>query len=247
MTPDTDPPSSSWESQPDPGVIPEESAIVAQDLTLSLESGAGTIPILQGVSFSIARQRLQFLMGPSGSGKTTLLQILAGFLRPTSGDTKLLGQSLNALSNAQLAQFRLHHLGFIFQHFNLFPALTAEENVCLALQIKGFRKRELKGVALELLNQVGLAHKADRLPRDLSGGEQQRVAIARALAGNPEIIMADEPTAALDSANGRVVIDLLRDRVKQSGATVLIVTHDFRLLDKHDRVLFLEDGKLLNV
>ncbi|MBD2328460.1 ABC transporter ATP-binding protein [Alkalinema sp. FACHB-956] len=247
MTPDTEHSSSSWESQPDPSVLPGESAVVVQDIVLSLDSGAGVIPILQGISFTVPRQQLQFLMGPSGSGKTTLLQILAGFLRPTSGDVQLLGQSLNCLTNAQLTQFRLRHLGFIFQHFNLFPALNAEENVALALQIKGVRKRELKERAIALLNQVGMAHKADRLPRDLSGGEQQRVAIARALAGDPEIIMADEPTAALDSANGRVVIDLLRDRVVQSGATVLIVTHDFRLLDKHDRVLFLEDGKLLNV
>jgi putative ABC transport system ATP-binding protein len=148
------------------------------------------------------------------------------------------------MSRSQLSNFRLKNLGFIFQGFNLFPALTAIENVQLALTMKGMKPREARAEAMALLEQVGLADKAKNLPRNLSGGQKQRVAIARALAANPPIIMADEPTAALDSHSGHAVIELLVKLAKEGGRTVLIVTHDPRIVDIADRVLYLEDGML---
>jgi putative ABC transport system ATP-binding protein len=148
------------------------------------------------------------------------------------------------MSRSQLAKFRLENIGFIFQGFNLFPALTAAENIEVALNLKGIRGRMARQQAQILLEQVGLADKAKNLPRDLSGGQKQRVAIARALAGNPQLIMADEPTAALDSHSGHAVIELLRQLAKEGGCTVLMVTHDSRIMDVADRVLHLEDGRL---
>lgn len=208
-------------------------------------AGAEPYRVLKGIDLDIERGDVQLLMGPSGSGKTTLLSILAGILTPTSGSVRLLGQEITRMSRSQLAQFRLDNIGFIFQGFNLFPALTAAENVEVALKVKGVRGASARRKqARELLEQVMLVDRATHLPRDLSGGQKQRVAIARALAGNPQIIMADEPTAALDSQSGHAVTELLRKLAKDSDRTVLIVTHDPRLLDVADRVTHLEDGML---
>jgi putative ABC transport system ATP-binding protein len=156
----------------------------------------------------------------------------------------LAGQDFTKMSRSQLAKFRLKNIGFIFQEFNLFPALTAIENIELALRLKGFKDNSIRKEAMFLLDQVGLAAKAKNLPRDLSGGQKQRVAIARALAGNPQFIMADEPTAALDSQSGHAVISLLRQLAKEHNRTVLMVTHDPRIMDVADRVVHLEDGVL---
>ena len=150
------------------------------------------------------------------------------------------------MNRTQLAKFRLHNIGFIFQEFNLFPALTVVENVEIALDMKGIKGKAARRETLHLLEQVGLADRAHKHPRDLSGGQKQRVAIARALAGNPQIIMADEPTASLDSQSGHAVINLLRKLAKESGRTVLMVTHDPRIIDVADRVTYLEDGMLQN-
>lgn len=150
------------------------------------------------------------------------------------------------MSKEELSRFRLNNIGFIFQGFNLFPALTAVENVEVALRMKGIRGKAAKHEAQDLLHQVGLSDRLTYLPRDLSGGQKQRVAIARALAGDPRLIMADEPTASLDSHSGHTVIELLRDLAKQSHRTVLMVTHDPRLVDVADRVTHLEDGILVN-
>jgi putative ABC transport system ATP-binding protein len=157
---------------------------------------------------------------------------------------QLLGQTITNLSRKQLSAFRLHSIGFIFQGFNLFPALTAAENIELALKLKGVQKRPAHWEAMMLLDQVGLGDRAHHLPKDLSGGQKQRVAIARALAGNPALIMADEPTAALDSHSGHAVINLLRTLAKDKGCTVLMVTHDPRIIDIADQVTYLEDGRL---
>jgi putative ABC transport system ATP-binding protein len=217
-------------------------AIVARGIEMVYETGAERYQALKNVNLDVKFGDIQLLMGPSGSGKTTLLSILAGILTPTSGSVRLLGQEITELSTSKLAQFRLENIGFIFQGFNLFPALTALENVEVALKLKGFRKAAARQQAQELLEQVGLKDKANRLPQDLSGGQKQRVAIARALAGNPQLIMADEPTAALDSQNGHAVIELLRRLAKDKGRTVLIVTHDPRIIDVADHVTYLEDG-----
>lgn len=220
-------------------------AVVAQGVEMTFHSGAVASPVLQGVDLEIPYGEIQLLMGPSGSGKTTLLSILAGILTPTQGKVYLLGQEVTSMSKDMLSKFRLDNIGFIFQGFNLFPALTAQENVEVALRMKGIRGKIAKQEAKDLLHQVGLSDRLSYLPRDLSGGQKQRVAIARALAGNPRLIMADEPTASLDSHSGHTVIELLRELAKESNRTVLIVTHDPRLIDVADRVTHLEDGVLV--
>lgn len=219
-------------------------AIAAVGVEMVFNSGAGQFQALKGIDLQVQRGEIQLLMGPSGSGKTTLLSILAGMLTPSAGSVNLLGTDITRLSRSQLAKFRLKHIGFIFQGFNLFPALTAAENVEVALNVKGIKGRTARREAQRLLEQVGLGEKTKNLPRDLSGGQKQRVAIARSLAGNPELIMADEPTAALDSHSGHAVIELLRQLAKEGGCTVLMVTHDPRIVDVADRVLYLEDGQL---
>jgi putative ABC transport system ATP-binding protein len=219
-------------------------AVVARDVEMVFQSGAGVSPVLQGINLDIPQGEIQLLMGPSGSGKTTLLSILAGILTPTCGSVRLLGQEITRMSKDELAKFRLNNIGFIFQGFNLFPALSAAENVEVALKMKGIKGHVARQEARKLLTQVGLADRINHLPRDLSGGQKQRVAIARALAGDPKLIMADEPTASLDSHSGHTVIELLRQLAKEGGRTVLMVTHDPRIVDVADRVAYLEDGLL---
>jgi putative ABC transport system ATP-binding protein len=221
-----------------------EPAIAAKGIEMVYRSGTQSFHALQDINLEIAKGNIQLLMGPSGSGKTTLLSILAGILTPTSGSVFLLGEEITRMSRTQLSQFRLKNIGFIFQGFNLFPALTAAENIEVILKLKGYRIGAARKEARLLLEQVGLENKAKSLPQDLSGGQKQRVAIARALAGNPQLIMADEPTAALDSQSGHAVIALLRNLAKEGGRTVLMVTHDSRIIDVADRVAYLEDGVL---
>ncbi|NJM74145.1 MAG: ABC transporter ATP-binding protein [Scytonema sp. RU_4_4] len=219
-------------------------AIVAEGVEMVINSKQQRLQILKKVYWQIQKGDVEILMGPSGSGKTTLLSILAGLLTPTAGNVYLLGQEITRMSRTELARFRRHNIGFIFQDFNLFPALTAIENVEAALNVKGIRGKSARKEAQALLEQVGLEDKTKQLPRDLSGGQKQRVAIARALTGHPKVIMADEPTAALDSHSGHLVMELLRGLAKEQGCTVLIVTHDPRILDLADRVAYMEDGVL---
>lgn len=219
-------------------------AIRAKAVEMRFQSKVEDFMALRGVDLSVCRGDVQLLMGPSGSGKTTLLSILAGILTPTGGSVSLLGHDITRMSQEDLSVFRRDHVGFVFQGFNLFPALTAAENIEVALKLKGTRKRDRRTEALDLLEQVGLAEKAHLLPKDLSGGQKQRVAIARSLAGSPELIMADEPTAALDSHNGQAVIQLLCRLAKEHEATVLVVTHDPRIVEYADRIAHLEDGMI---
>ena len=219
-------------------------AIVAQNVGMTFRPGAQAFQALGDINLEIRQGEVQLLMGPSGSGKTTLLSILGGILTPTAGTVKLLGQDLTRMSRSQLSKFRLRHIGFVFQEFNLLPSLTAFENVELLLKLKGTNKQNLRRTTWSLLEQVGIERWANHLPKDLSGGQKQRVSIARALAGNPEIIMADEPTAALDSQNGYMIIALLRQLAKEGNRTVVMVTHDPRILDAADQVTYLEDGVL---
>lgn len=224
--------------------IKAKGAIVARDVEMVFQSKAESFQALKNIELEVRPGDIQLLMGPSGSGKTTLLSILAGLLAPSAGSVHLLGQEITKLSREKLAQFRLENIGFIFQNFNLFPALTAVENVEVALNIKGIRGQASRQQAQVLLEQVGVGDKANQKPSDLSGGQKQRVAVARAIAGNPQLIMADEPTAALDSRSGHTVISLLRSLAKEQGCTVLMVTHDPRIIDIADRVAYLEDGVL---
>jgi putative ABC transport system ATP-binding protein len=219
-------------------------ALKARGVKMVYESGSGYYEALKGIDLDVHNGDIELLMGPSGSGKTTLLSILAGLLTPSMGQVNILGQEITRMSRSKLSKFRRDNIGFIFQGFNLFPALTAAENVQMALKVKGIRGKKARIEAENLLEQVGLADKVPLRPRDLSGGQKQRVAIARALAGHPQLIMADEPTAALDSQSGHAVIELLRKLAKEEGCTVLMVTHDPRILDVADRILYLEDGIL---
>ena len=211
---------------------------------MTFQTGHQICQVLNGVDCEIKSGDIQLLMGPSGSGKTTLLSILAGLLTPAAGQVYLLGEEITNMSRTKLAQFRLQNIGFIFQNFNLFPALTASENIELVLNFKGIPGRTARKQAQVLLEQVGLETQAHQKPGDLSGGQKQRVAIARALAGKPRLIMADEPTAALDSRSGQTVIALLRSLAKEQGCTVLMVTHDPRIVKVADCVAQLEDGVL---
>lgn len=223
-----------------------QDAIVAKGIQMTYHNGSQAQTVLHDISLGIKPGTVQLLMGPSGSGKTTLLSILGGILSPTAGEVNLLGTNTTQLSKRRLAEFRLHNIGFIFQGFNLFDALTATENIVVALKMKGIRPRAARKEALYWLEQVGLSDKAHHLPKNLSGGQKQRVAIARALAGNPPLIMADEPTAALDSQSGHAVIEMLCKLAKESDRTVLMVTHDPRIKDVADCITYLEDGKLQN-
>lgn len=224
--------------------INTEAAIIAKDVEMTFQSGGDRFQVLKPTNWEIPTGDIQLLMGPSGSGKTTLLSILAGLLTPTTGNVYLLGKEITSMSRDKLAQFRLQNIGFIFQGFNLFPALTAAENVEVVLNVKGVRGQKARQQAQALLAQVGLEKQANQKPGNLSGGQKQRVAIARAIAGNPRLIMADEPTAALDSQSGHNVIELLRYLAKEKSCTVLMVTHDPRIIDVADRIAYLEDGVL---
>lgn len=220
------------------------SAISVRDLTKTYGEGAAEVRALSGVNLDVESGEVTLLMGPSGSGKTTLLSIMGCILRPTSGSVRIRGREVANLNEKQLPRVRLDHIGFIFQGFNLFPTLTANENVELALDLKGVRGKAAQRRAAELLDRVGLADKRGTFPSDLSGGQKQRVAIARALAGEPEVILADEPTAALDYQSGRAVIEMLRDLAHHQGRAVVVVTHDSRMLEFGDRIIHIEDGRI---
>ncbi len=206
--------------------------------------GSVRVSALEAVDLDVCSGEVLLLMGPSGSGKTTLLSIMGCILRPTTGSVQVAGVETAAMSQRQLPAIRLKHIGFVFQAFNLFPTLTVGENVEVALDLKGIRGARARSQARELLAEVELAEKFDTLPADLSGGQKQRVALARALAGDPEVLLADEPTAALDSHTGRTVMQLMCDLAHQRGRAVAIVTHDNRILDMGDRIVRIEDGRI---
>ncbi|HXW29136.1 MAG TPA: ABC transporter ATP-binding protein [Xanthobacteraceae bacterium] len=222
-----------------------EPVIEAVDVVKFLGHGAGRVEALRGISLSLTGGELTLLMGPSGSGKTTLLSILGCILSPTSGTVRIHGHSTAGALPEQLAKLRREHVGFIFQSYHLFPTLTSVENVRLALDVCGNRASVAAGKARAALATVGLAAKTKAFPRQLSSGEQQRVAIARAIVGNASAILADEPTAALDSANGQAIMSVLSEIAKDSSRAVLVVTHDPRILPFANRILRIEDGRLV--
>lgn len=216
--------------------------ISVRELTKTYSEGSARLQALRGIDLDVHAGELVLLMGPSGSGKTTLLSIIGCILTASAGSVRVGGTEVTALSEKELPRVRLEHIGFVFQGFNLFPTLTAAENVELMLDLKGIRGAAAKRRSHELLTQVGLSGKCHTFPSDLSGGQKQRVAIARALAGDPGIILADEPTAALDTQTGRKVIEMMRGLAHGRGRAVVIVTHDTRLMDFADRAIRLEDG-----
>lgn len=209
-------------------------------LTRLYQMGEVTVTALDGLELAIERGEFIVLLGPSGSGKTTTLNLIGGLDRPTSGDVIVEGEAIAGYDEERLTRYRRRKVGFIFQFFNLIPTLTAAENVEFALSLTGSDG----GRARELLELVGLSPRAGHFPAQLSGGEQQRVAIARALANRPRIILADEPTAALDSQRAGIVMDLLRKVATEQQAAILVVTHDEKIFDRLDRLFHLRDGLL---
>ena len=220
-----------------------DALVRAKDVTRSYGVGDLAVPVLHGINLEIRAGELSLLMGPSGSGKTTLLSILAGLLRPTTGDVELCGVPISSLPDAEAARVRRRNLGFVFQTYNLFPALTALDNVAEVLALQGRSIGEAREMAKRALEHVGLATRLHHRPGELSGGQKQRVAIARALAGDPRLVLGDEITAALDSATGMAVMEILRGLV-DARRGVLIVTHDHRMERFADRIIEIEDGLL---
>lgn len=219
-------------------------AIEVNNLVKTYGAGETAVHALKSVDLTVQTSELLLLLGASGSGKTTLISIVGCILSATSGSCKILGEETIGLAQKKLQKVRLENIGFIFQGFNLFPALTAAENVEITLDLKGVRGANARKRAAELLERVGLGAKLKTYPADLSGGQKQRVAIARALAGEPQIILADEPTAALDSESGALVMDLLQELAHEKKRAVVVVTHDNRIFDYADRIVRIEDGRI---
>ncbi len=216
------------------------SILSLKDVHLALEGNAGLVEILHGISLDVEKGETLGLIGPSGSGKSSLLMVMGGLERATGGSIHALGQDLTHLSEDALARFRRDHMGVVFQSFHLIPTMTALENVATPLELAGHR--DAFDRAAQELEAVGLAHRADHYPAQMSGGEQQRVALARASAPRPQILLADEPTGNLDGANGAAIMDLLFGLRDRHGATLILVTHSNELASRCDRVVRLRDG-----
>ncbi len=224
----------------------QDGGVCAQGLSKRFKTGRTHIDVLKDVDFEARPGDVTMVMGPSGSGKSTLIAALSGLMRPDEGHVRVLGEDLWSRRPGKIDRFRLDHCGFIFQGFNLFPALTALEQVATVLRYKGMRRKAARDRAVEALTEVGLASRLNNRPDSLSGGEKQRVAIARALAKDPSIVFADEPTSALDGESGQVVVRMLRRAATEHGAAVICVTHDPRLEQYADRLVRLEDGRVLS-
>ncbi len=222
-------------------------AVVSRNLTKVFGTGDNRVWALRGIDMEVYAGQMTLLVGPSGCGKTTLISIIAGLLDPTDGDITVLHQDLRRLKGTPLVQFRGQNVGFVFQQYNLLPALTAAENAAVPLIIARQPRREAVGKASAVLSAVGLGDRLHSLPNELSGGMQQRVAIARALAHEPLLLVCDEPTAALDAATGRTVMELLKKTAVQPHRAVIIVTHDNRVFDFGDRILHMNDGRIAEV
>jgi putative ABC transport system ATP-binding protein len=221
-------------------------ALEASGLSKAYKIGKTRQQVLKNVDFTAYHGQVTMVMGPSGSGKSTLIAALSGLMRPDEGKVMAMGENLWTKSDGKIDKFRLDHCGFIFQGFNLFPSLDAIAQVAQILRYCGISKRESRVRAVAVLESVGLGARLHQKPAELSGGEKQRVAIARALAKSPALIFADEPTSALDSVNGQVVIKLLHQAAKERDAAIVVVTHDSRLEAHADRIIHMEDGKILS-
>ena len=221
-----------------------EPALSVHSVAKHFGSGPNRHCAVRDISLSVMPGEIFMLCGPSGSGKTTLLSMMGGILTPDSGEIRVAGQSMAGLDRTGLAALRLKHLGFIFQEYNLFPTLDCLGNVMVALDLQGIRGRKAEEEAAGKLVAVGLGERLREDPARLSGGQKQRLAIARALAGNPSVLLADEPTAALDSQNGARIMSLMRELADKHGRAVVIVTHDSRIQGVADRMAIIEDGRL---
>jgi len=229
------------------GLSPGGACVVRlTDVVKTYKVGSVSVPALNGVGFGIARNSLSMIVGPSGSGKTTLLNIIGCLDTPTSGKLEVNGEDVATLTDNALSDFRARNVGFIFQNFNLIPVLSAFENVEYPLLMLGKKAAQRRGAALEILDAVGLADQRDRRPNELSGGQKQRVAIARALVKKPQFVLADEPTANLDSQNGAAIVALMRQMQVQLQTTFIVSTHDPQLMTHAEETFRIRDGKLVN-
>ena len=220
--------------------------IEAHDITKVYNSDKVPVKALRGVSFSVDKGEFTAIVGPSGCGKSTLLNIIGGLDNPSQGKILIEGNDLSVLKENKLIDFRLDKIGFVFQSYNLIPVLTSRENIALIMELQGVEKRVRNDRALNLLRAVGLEGKEDKRPSELSGGQQQRVAVARALASAPSFILADEPTANLDSVSTNNLLDIMAGINKENGTTFIFSTHDQRVIDKARRVIRLEDGLIVS-
>jgi putative ABC transport system ATP-binding protein len=220
--------------------------IETKDLYKIFNDSAQEVHAVDGVTLSIGAGEFTAIVGPSGSGKTTLLNLIGGLDAPTSGSLYVGGKDISTLSEKEMTAFRLHHIGFVFQAYNLIPVLSAKENVAFVMELQGRKKEEIDRRTTELLNAVGLGDRMDSRPAKLSGGQQQRVAVARALASKPQFVLADEPTANLDSKSAENLLDIMERLNEQEGITFVFSTHDPRIMAKAKRIVTLEDGKVVN-
>jgi putative ABC transport system ATP-binding protein len=232
------------DAQEAPSVTLEDAVLRLADVSKVFGEGERAVSAVSNAELAVWPGELVLLMGPSGAGKSTLLQLCGGLLRPTSGEVWVDGVEVTGLSEKRLPPIRLEKIGFVFQAFQLLANLTALENVRLVLEAAGRPRGDAETRARDLLSTLGLAHRLRVLPRTMSGGEKQRVAVARALANDPPLILADEPTGNLDSKTGAAVMELLLEAVRERGKAVLCATHDHRVRDVADRVVWIEDGRL---
>jgi putative ABC transport system ATP-binding protein len=220
-------------------------AVVCRGLTKEFGSGDARVQVLHGIDLEVQSGTMTLLIGESGCGKTTLISIMAATLEPTAGEVEVLGTNLTRLPDRDRVRFRGLNIGFVFQQFNLLPALTAEENVAVPLLILGVQRRLALEKAAALLERVGLADRRHNRPAQLSGGQQQRVAIARALVHDPKLVVCDEPTSALDARSGKNVMELIREVAVRPGRAVVVVTHDHRVFSFADRIVTMDDGRIV--
>ncbi|MBN2345156.1 MAG: ABC transporter ATP-binding protein [Candidatus Aminicenantes bacterium] len=222
----------------------DDPIIVTEKLEKTYRDNGVEVPAVRGINLTVHAGEFSAIVGPSGSGKTTLLNVISGLDSPTSGEVWLRGRPLSQMNGRQLSDFRRDHIGFVFQAYNLIPVLTVRENVEYIMMLQGIGKGERRRRVRKMLEQVGLPGMEGRVPPKLSGGQQQRVAIARAMVSRPALILADEPTANLDSETGAGLIDMMRELNRQSGMTFLFSTHDRMVMDKAARVITLKDGRV---
>ncbi len=220
------------------------SLVEVKDLERNFQQGEFVVRALRGVTLALGQGEFTALVGPSGSGKTTLLNCIGGLDRPTAGSVVVADRNLADMRASQLADFRLREIGFVFQAYNLVPVLTAVENVEFVLLLQGVARSQREEKALALLEEMGLRELAGRFPRELSGGEQQRVAVARALVSEPQVVLADEPTANLDSDNADLLLDMMAEMCRRKNTAFLFSTHDVRVMERARRLIHLRDGRI---